>query len=82
MRTDAKGFRTGQFLLLGSASLDLLKSSESLAGRISYLELGGINAGEATDSGLDMDSLWVPGGFPESLTSPRDRRPAECEPIR
>lgn len=68
-----QGFRTGQFLLLGSASLDLLKSSESLAGRISYLELGGINADEATDSGLDMDSLWVRGGFPESLTAPTER---------
>ncbi len=68
-----QGFRMGQFLLLGSASLDLLKSSESLAGRISYLELGGINADEATDSGLDMDSLWVRGGFPESLTSPTER---------
>lgn len=35
------GVRTGRFLLLGSASIDLLaQSGESLAGRISYLEMG------------------------------------------
>ena len=42
-----RGRPNGQFLLLGSASLDLLKqSAESLAGRISYVEMGPIAANE------------------------------------
>ena len=44
-RRRREGLRTGQFLILGSASLDLLKqSSETLAGRIAYKELSGLNA--------------------------------------
>ena len=56
---------TTKYLILGSASRDLLaQSSESLAGRISYLELGGFS--------LDMlppkatEQLWIRGGFPRS----------------
>ena len=54
-----EGFRTGQFLVLGSASLDLLKqSSESLAGRIAYKELIGINCLEIKHSDLQsIDQL-------------------------
>lgn len=60
------GRRTGLYLLLGSASLDLLKQSgETLAGRIAYLELAPFNVLEAQS--LQMDKLWVRGGFPESL---------------
>ena len=60
------GHRSGQFLLLGSASLDLLKQSgETLAGRIAYLELGPLDALETHH--LPLDDLWVRGGFPESL---------------
>lgn len=60
-----KGNKFGQFLFLGSASLDLLKqSSESLAGRISYLELFGFNALEFK---TDLNDLWLRGGYPESL---------------
>ena len=60
------GRRSAQYLLLGSASLDLLKQSgETLAGRISYLELAPFNILEAR--GLPVDNLWVRGGFPESL---------------
>ncbi len=56
----------GQYLLLGSASLDLLKQSdESLAGRISYLELAPFNVLETQTEA--MDDLWVRGGFPNSL---------------
>ncbi len=60
------GKRSGQYLLLGSASLDLLKQSgESLAGRISYLELFPL---DITEVGVDRaDDLWVRGGFPDSL---------------
>ncbi len=54
-----------RFLVLGSASPELLRqSSESLAGRISYLELGGLDLGEV---GADkLSRLWLRGGFPRS----------------
>ena len=55
--------RAGQLLLLGSASRDLIKqSSESLAGRISYIEIGPFNALEVTD----YKKLWLQGGYPVS----------------
>jgi uncharacterized protein len=70
-----KGNRAGQFLFLGSASIELLQqSSESLAGRIAYLELHPIDALEYTDNNLDkLNTLWVRGGFPESLLSSSDQ---------
>ena len=68
------GYRTAQFLILGSASLDLLRqSSESLAGRIAYKELPGFTASEIdrqTTSGLDH--LWLRGGFPDSFLAKTD----------
>ena len=67
------GKRAGQYLLLGSASLDLLQQSgETLAGRIAYLELGPLNIQETGDA--LADALWLRGGFPESLTAPSDVR--------
>jgi predicted AAA+ superfamily ATPase len=65
--------RSGLYLLLGSASLDLLKQSgESLAGRIAYLELGPLLL---TETGAEQqDRLWLRGGFPESLQAPSDTR--------
>lgn len=60
------GKRTGLYLLLGSASLDLLQQSgETLAGRISYLELGSLNVLETTPA--QADTLWLRGGFPDSF---------------
>jgi hypothetical protein len=60
------GRRSGQYLLLGSASLDLLRQTgETLAGRISYLELTPFTILEIENSSLD--ALWVRGGFPDSL---------------
>ena len=56
------------FLVLGSASRDLLKqSSESLAGRISYLEITPFTLFELTQK--DMTKLWLRGGFPKSFLS-------------
>jgi len=53
-----RGKTTGRFLLLGSASVDLLQQSgETLAGRISYLELGPLDAPEAPIESLD--TLWA-----------------------
>ena len=62
------GKKAGQYLLLGSASLDLLQQSgETLAGRIAYLELGPLNILETGADGAD--TLWLRGGFPESFTA-------------
>ena len=63
-----------QFLLLGSASMDLLRqSSESLAGRISYMELGGFNILEVTQAGkTTLQKLWLCGGFPNSYLASSD----------
>src|ERR1035441_5759335 len=63
------GKKTGQFLFLGSASIDLLQqSSESLAGRITYIELYPVDALEYAGNSLDkLNSLWLRGGFPERL---------------
>lgn len=70
-RRRRQGFRTGQFLIIGSASLDLLKqSSETLAGRIAYKELTGFTALEIEQA--QTDSLWLRGGFPDSFLAVND----------
>lgn len=66
-----RGRGAGRFLVLGSASIDLLRqSSESLAGRIRYLELAPLDAGEVGSTRLD--ALWLRGGFPDSLLAASD----------
>jgi predicted AAA+ superfamily ATPase len=66
-----KGLRSGRFLLLGSASIDLLKQSgESLAGRIAYLELAPIDGLEVHTT--ELNTLWNRGGFPDSLLARTD----------
>ncbi len=64
-----RGNRVGQFLFLGSASIDLLQQSgESLAGRIAYLELHPVDLLEYRGTRQkNMNPLWMRGGFPESL---------------
>jgi uncharacterized protein len=60
------GRPSGHFLVLGSASVELLRqSSESLAGRIEYLELAPFDLGETGEDA--QDRLWLRGGFPESF---------------
>jgi uncharacterized protein len=67
------GQRAGQFLLLGSASLDLIQStSETLAGRVRYLEQMPIQPLEALDAGIALPAIWLRGGFPESLLAQDD----------
>lgn len=67
------GVRSGQFLVLGSASLDLLRqSSESLAGRITFLELNPIQVDEIESDRSAIDRLWLRGGFPDSLLTRTD----------
>lgn len=71
-----QGNGNGRFLILGSASIELLKqSSESLAGRIHYLELSGLSPREA-DS-VALDTLWLRGGFPRSMLASTDTASAE-----
>ena len=65
-----EGLRKAQFLLLGSASLDLLnQTSESLTRRIAYLELAGLDVLELRHGAdfIQQTELWLRGGFPESL---------------
>lgn len=65
------GKSTGRFLLLGSASLELLaQSGESLAGRIAFAELTPFDVTEV--GGDQLDRLWVRGGFPESFLAADD----------
>ena len=61
--------KVGKFLLLGSASMDLLRqSSESLAGRISFVELTPLQPDEVVGVGSQgIDNLWLRGGFPQSF---------------
>lgn len=61
-----KGLFAGRFLLLGSASGELLRQSgESLAGRIAYLELPPFQPLEL--SATEQAQLWLRGGFPSSF---------------
>lgn len=65
------GEAAGHFLLLGSASVDLLRqSSESLAGRIAYLELAPFDALEIDSTRIQQ--LWTRGGFPRSFLADTD----------
>ena len=67
-----QGWRTGQFLLLGSASDALLRqSAESLAGRIIYDELPGLTVLEV-GMGSAQQRLWVRGGFPDAFNAKSD----------
>ncbi len=74
-----EGRGNGRFLILGSASNDLLRqSSESLAGRISYLELPGLSPFEIeAPDGQHLQRLWVRGGFPDSYAASNDARSHE-----
>ncbi len=68
-----QGKKAGQFLLLGSASLDLLQQfSETLAGRVAYCELTPFTVQEVDST--DLFSLWLRGGFPESFLAADDEQ--------
>ena len=64
---------TGRFLLVGFASIDLLKqSSESLAGRITFCELTPLLIGEVDQNSQNINKLWLRGGFPGSYLASRE----------
>ena len=65
--------KPGRFIILGSASPDLLRdSSESLAGRVAYTRLYPFNLIETIDR-EDWKTLFIRGGFPESLLATSDK---------
>ena len=62
----------GRYILLGSASPSLVKGvSESLAGRIAYMELTGIGLAELPEN-TDLKEHWFRGGFPNALLAGND----------
>jgi hypothetical protein len=69
-----KGLKTGRFLILGSASIDLLRQSgETLAGRIEYIDMEPFNILEIKDGNTKNTlKLWVRGGFPDSFLANND----------
>ncbi len=74
-RARRSGRRSGLYLLLGSASLEMLKQSgETLAGRVSYLELAPFDVLEVpgTEDRRVLDRLWLRGGFPDSFLAGSD----------
>ncbi len=63
--------RPGRFLLLGSASLALLRqTTESLAGRLAVIDMAPLLASEYCKHFDDVQTLWLRGGFPGSLLAP------------
>ncbi len=69
--------RTGRFLLLGSASHQLLKqTSESMAGRISFHELSPFDVSEVRPTFAQLPSFWLRGGYPLSWLADTDEASA------
>lgn len=65
---------TGRFLLLGSASLELLnQSGESLAGRVEYVDLPPLNCLEIKEDENELNQLWLRGGFPDSFLAKNEK---------
>mgnify|MGYP003654265965 CR=1 FL=1 len=70
-----KNIRAGRFLLLGSASVELLKQSgETLAGRIAFVDLSPLDVLEIAPE--EMNRLWIRGGFPDSFLAASDEASA------
>ncbi len=71
---DRNRHKAGQFVLLGSASYELVRSiSESLSGRLAFLDLGPLLLSEVQGT-FDFATHWLEGGFPEALLKgPGDR---------
>jgi uncharacterized protein len=77
-----EGYETGRFLLLGSASIELITRSETLAGRIAYIDLSPFDVTEVATAPADaitglpdtpeVEQLWSRGGFPRSFLATHD----------
>ena len=73
-----RGRRTGRFLILGSASIDLLRqSAETLAGRIEFVRLNPFSVAEIEHEAPSLVSLWCAGGS-RTACWPRQMRTAPC----
>ncbi|MCX6927015.1 MAG: ATP-binding protein [Verrucomicrobia bacterium] len=60
-----------RFIVLGSASPDLMRqASDSLAGRIHFVDMGGFTLGEVGQD--QVDRLWLRGGFPRAFLADND----------
>ena len=71
-RRNGKG--RGRFLILGSATIDMLRQSgETLAGRIAYVDLTPFSVLEVEDARATRERLWLRGGFPDSYLAQNDR---------
>ena len=69
------GRRNGLFLILGSASVDMLRQSgETLAGRIAYVNMTPVSPLEIPGNHSDQDRLWLRGGFPDSYLANSDHQ--------
>ena len=69
-----RGRGKGRFLILGSASIDLLQQSgETLAGRIAYVDMAPFAVLEVPDGRAARERLWLRGGFPESYLAASDQ---------
>jgi predicted AAA+ superfamily ATPase len=64
----------GRFVLLGSANLALVRGvSETLAGRVIYMEISQIDLLDAANAGISLEDHWFKGGFPEPLLAKNNR---------
>ena len=64
--------RPGRFVLLGSASFELLRQSQSLAGRLSVVDMAPLLAAEVGADLATVQRLWLRGGFPDSFGAKDD----------
>ena len=64
--------RPGRFLVLGSASFELLRQSQSLAGRLAIVDMAPLLLAEVHARFEDMQTLWLRGGFPPSYSAADD----------
>ncbi len=64
--------RAGRFLVLGSASFELLRQSQSLAGRLALVDMAPLLLAEVQRRFEDIQTLWLRGGFPGSYTAADD----------
>ena len=69
-----RGKGRGRFLILGSASIDMMRQSgETLAGRIAYVDMVPLSALEVVDAQSSRERLWLRGGFPDSYLADNDQ---------
>ncbi len=61
-----------RFLILGSAAIELMRQSETLAGRIAYINMSPLLVTEIANERAERDKLWLRGGFPDSYLAQND----------